>query len=240
MKPIPSDSIPVIEFLGLPGSGKTTLVQALLASADLEAHDLVSAILLERENFVRKTLAAGTRILPQKAGRAAQKYLALTISPSLAKLSQSWQSNCAQAQSPESRFIGHTLRLYAGLGQTSLNVFVEEGVLQRLYWANPHRNPSLAFLSSPRVRAVIFLNTKPDIAITRLRKRRSESGAWGVRRFRGQSEAQVFHNLERNYAFNVAGIDSLAHSLRVVELDGAASPYDLFQAAEREVRAIRD
>ena len=238
--PTLNDSIPVIEFVGLPGSGKTTLLKALLVSPNLEAHDLVGAVLLERGNLMWKMLAATTRILPRTRSRALRKHLALTLSPSLTELDQSWEEALEQAQNVRSRFlIGQTLRMYAAIHHTSQDVLVEEGVLQRLYSADPGRNPTVAFLASPRVRAVVYLNTHPEIAMTRLLQRMQESGSWGVRRFRGHSEAEVFRDLMRNYAFNGMGIASLAESHQVVELDGAGSPHEVLQAAERSLRAIR-
>lgn len=226
------DRVPVIEFVGLPRSGKTTLVRGLLANPELAAHDLVGAVLLERGNLWTNLLCISLSALPKNTSRSLTKRLARTRSPTLSELRERSQTILRHHRNERTRHMtGQTLRIYAALEQTLLTVYTEEGVLQRIYSANPTDDPALFFSSAPQLRAIIHLDTPPIAAMSRLRKRRSEKGLWGVSRLEGRPSQEVFRDVEANFAFNHAGLTALADSQRVLRLDATANPREVLSAA---------
>jgi hypothetical protein len=232
----------IVELLGLPGAGKSTLARALLAGATRRSPEglvsperVLGTARLPLPAGLDASLRAGVDLLPPRAMGVARRVLwragsddALAV---LARTHPEFLELVAHAAPPPDADAAHVLRwrswplatieTHVALRRADApgrTVLVEEGLVQR---ANTvcAGDPSLAaryFATQPVPDVLVVLDIDAELARDRIASRRSPA----LLRHAGLGPAQVLTDLERSVGLIATATDVLrGRGVVLLELD---------------------
>jgi hypothetical protein len=235
----------IVELLGLPGAGKSTLAAALLASPSLVApHRVLDVGRLPLPSSLDAALRSGVDRLPTRSSSLARRALwrQVPIDPlaEIARTHREFLELVAHAPPPEDADPAHVLRwrswpsatieTHVRLRRTdapSHTVLVEEGIVQRsnTVCAGAPELAARYFASQPLPDALVVLSADPRTAHQRIGTRAKRP----LLRHEGQEPGVVLADLERTARLIVTAVEVLrGRGLTVLELD-ATDPVPTLQ-----------